>query len=155
MSSTNSLDPKSGKRPSFWARHISPFLSQKISARVKRMVFLSSVVGLLENITTPDKEMLEKLNAVLKLAHNQDAIALPIYVHSWLWKECDVNTCVEIDGQSVPLFKLLETKMSGEGFKKVAAYLMNIAPNWMVYGSEQVIAKDLELLFDNAPRLNR
>lgn len=117
------------------------------------MIFLASVVGLLENIHTPDKALLAKLNDVLKLAHRNDAIAFPILIHSYIWKNCDMETCLPIDGKLVPLAKLSSSHMTIPHYRALARYLMLSSPRWMIYGSENQIADDLQMLFKNIPEL--
>lgn len=149
----HSHDVRRAKGPSFWSRLINRYLTKKFSLRFKRMIFISSVLGLLENIQTPDKEMMSKLNDILKLAHNNDAIAFPMYIHSFLWRNCDTETCLPIDGRQVPLTELSGSNMTVANYHALARYLINSAPRWMIYGSEQTIAKDLELLFKSVPQL--
>lgn len=149
----HTTQPALPRRASFWASHIGNFISQKISARIKRLIFLSSVVGFLKDISSPDKDMLVKLNKVLKLAHNDDAIILPFYVHSWLWKKCEINTAIEINGQQVPLYRLLDMRLNTASFDNIAAYFIEKAPKWIIYGPEKTIAHDLEVLFSTIPAL--
>lgn len=142
------------RRRSFWMQKIGNFLCQRISGRVKRLIFLSSVFGLIENVSAPSKDTLSKLNKVLRLAHNNDAIAFPIYIHSWLWSNCEPTRKVLIDDSEVSLTELLSDinecslrETHAGVFNKLAKYLSNIAPEWIVYGPTQMIAKDLEVLF--------
>ncbi len=149
------------RQDAFWLRTIRQFLSERISARIKRLIFLSSVFGLVGNVNNPSKDTMSKLNTVLKLAHNNDAIAFPMYIHSWLWRNCDPNLKVQIDGETVSLADLLRnvteaTDMTWQGsqFKLLAEYLTQIAPQWIVYGPTQMIAKDLEVLFKKCTTFN-
>lgn len=153
MSSNDTVITNDSKQ-SFWMKKLGNFLCQRISGRVKRLIFLSSVFGLIENINAPSKDTIQKLNTVLKLAHNNDAVAFPIYIHSWLWSNCEPNRRVLIDNSEVSLSELLsdisEMDFQEEQttvFNKLAKYLSNIAPEWIVYGPTQMIAKDLEVLF--------
>ena len=148
-----SHDVRRTKGLGFWSRLINRYLTRKFSLRFKRMIFLSSVLGLLENIQTPDKEMMSKLNEILKLAHNNDAIAFPMYIRSFLWRNCDVETCLSVDGRQVPLTELSGSRMTTANYLALARYLINSAPKWMVYGSEQAVAQDLEILFKSVPKL--
>lgn len=149
----HSHDARRAKGPSFWSRLITRYFNQRFSTQFKRMIFLASVVGLLENIHSPDKAMMAKLNEVLKLAHHNDAIALPILIHSYLWRNCDKDTCLPVNGHLTPLMELSGSEMSASNYRALARYLMGSAPRWMVYGSEQRIAEDLEKMFKNVPQL--
>lgn len=149
----HSHDARRTKGPSFWTRLITRYFNYQFSTHFKRMIFLASVVGLLEDIKSPDKATLAKLNNVLKLAHHNDAIALPILIHSYLWKNCDTDTCLPVNGKLTPLSELSGSEMSASNYRALARYLIASAPRWMVYGSEQAIAEDLEKLFKNVPQL--
>ena len=146
-------DARRAKGPSFWTRLITRYFNYSFSTPFKRMIFLASVIGLLENIHSPDKATIAKLNNVLKLAHHNDAIALPILIHSYLWRNCDKDTRLPVNGQLVPLSELSGSEMSPSNYRALARYLVGSAPRWMVYGSEQTIAEDLEKLFKNVPQL--
>lgn len=139
--------------PSFWSRIISRYLSRKFSMRLKRMIFLSSVLGLLEDIQKPDKEMMSKLNDILKLAHHKDAIAFPFYIHSYLWRNCNTDICLSVGGQQIPLTELSGSSMTTTNYLTLARYLIKSAPRWMIYGSEYTVAHDLEVLFKSVPDL--
>lgn len=149
----HSHDVLRAKRPSFWTRLITRYFNKRFSTNFKRMIFLASVVGLLEDIKSPDKALMAKLNSVLKLAHNNDAIALPILIHSYLWKNCDTDTFLPVNGKMIPLSEISRSEMSASNYRALARYLISSAPRWMVYGSEQTIASDLENMFKNVPQL--
>lgn len=131
---------------SFLRKHLSKFLMHKVSPRIKRLIFLSSVFSLFENTTTASDATLTKLNSVLKLAHNQDAIAFPMYIRSWLWNECEPQKKILVNGEELSLGELLQQQRTPEVLEKIAAYLMSIAPSWIVYSDNKSIAKDLDIL---------
>lgn len=156
MTSTTVTPPATlnrSKKPSLFNRLFTRYVNHRFSKQFKRMIFLASVVGLLENIHSPDKAMLAKLNEVLKLAHHNDAIAFPILIHSYLWKNCDMDTRLPVNGESVPLSKLSGSHMTLSHYRALARYLMLSSPKWMIYGSENQIAEDLEMLFKHMPNL--
>lgn len=143
------------KKAPFWHQFFSRFLTDHVPSRIKRLIFLSSIIGMIKKVETPDQEMLNKLNDVLKLAHNNEAMALPIHIHSWLWKNCDLNTSIKIDGKDLSITNIAEANLGRNSLIQVAEYLVSKAPEWIVYGSEHAIAKDLELVFKNVSYLHK
>ena len=134
---------------SFWRQYFINLLCEKLPSRIKRLIFLSSIMGVVERVDTPDQEMLSKLNTVLKLAHKNDALLFPMYIHSWLWKNCQVKDCINIDGRQVQITSLTHTLIPQSSFGTIAEYLISKAPKWIIYDSTQAIAKDLQLMFDS------
>ncbi len=143
------------KKAPFWRQFMSRFLMDHVPSRIKRLIFLSSIIGVIEHVETPDQEMLNKLNTVLKLAHNNEAMALPIHIHSWLWKDCDLESSFNVEGKELNITSIASANLNKSGFLKVAEYLISKAPEWIIYDSEQAIAKDLEIVFKNVPCVNR
>lgn len=142
-------------KASFWGQIFSRFLMEHIPSRIKRLIFLSSIIGMIERVETPDQEMLNKLNEVLKLAHNNEAMVLPFHIHSWLWKKCDPEASIEVNGQNICMINIANANLGKTGFLQVAEYLISKAPEWIVYDSNQVIAKDLELVFKNITTIHQ
>jgi hypothetical protein len=120
------------------------------------MIFLSSALGLIENINNPDNEMLIKLNKVLRLAHDKNAIKFPMAIHSWLWKRRINDQFITVDGKQI-LYRDLIDSANAEAidFSKVAKSLIDIAPPWTVYSRLPTIAKDLEVMFKNVHQLRK
>lgn len=135
------------EQQSFFKRHLTKFLCEYVPWRIKRLIFLSSVIGFIEGIREPDKEYVQKLNEILKLAHHDDAIALPMYIHSWLWKKCDDEVSIEINGVDAKVTDLAKIQIPPLYFSKIASFLISNAPAWIVYGNVETVAKDLEILF--------
>lgn len=127
-------------------------LKKKLSYRLKRMIFLSSVLGLVENIQHPDNELLGKLNTALKLAHDKQALKFPILIHSWIWRRQRGNV-ININGREILMSDLLQLKDQDLDFDQVASYLFHAAPEWVVYSKLPAFSEDLKKLFHSVKDL--
>jgi hypothetical protein len=134
------------KKPGKFSGWMDRLLKKKLSYRLKRMIFLSSVLGLVENIQHPDNELLGKLNSVLKLAHDKQALKFPIMIHSWIWRRQKDNV-ISLDGRTVPISDLVQLREGDVNFDKLAEYLFHAAPDWVVYSKLPTVSEDLRKLF--------
>ena len=140
------------KKPGRISGWLDRLLKKKLSYRLKRMIFLSSVLGLVENIQHPDNELLSKLNSVLKLAHDKQALKFPIMIHSWIWRRQKDNV-IYLDGRAVPISELVNLHEGDVDFDQIAAYLFNAAPDWVVYSKFPTVSEDLRKLFDEVKEM--
>ncbi len=115
------------------------FLYRLLPNRTKRMIVLASVFAAIEDIRDPDKRILAQLNTLFKLARVESAIAFPMMISSFVWRE--VKTTHDLsEFRNCPDRK----------FARVRANLfLNKIPSWLVYSNQQVIRRDLEQLLQS------
>lgn len=122
-------------------------LNRVLPDPIKRMIFLSSLAAYIRNLDEPDKELLQKLNEILLLSSNAEALRLPMEIHSKIWGKFDTNRlrCDGINCSNMRDFKL-------EGLPKsqmriVANRLIDYMPSWLKYHSREGIRQDIYRLF--------
>jgi len=132
---------------SFLSSVVCNKLIKKVPRKFKRLVFLSSVLGIIDNIKNPTDEIISKLNEVLSLAHDKKALMLPIYIHSFIWKSV-MEPAMETDQQ---LVNSIKNVVSGNIDETSKNYLTNFfianSPEWLRYGSIDLIKQELNTLF--------
>lgn len=134
---------------SFLKRLLCSTLDRHTPRRFKRLIFLSSVIGVVKGMKSPDEGAIEKLNEVLRIAYNKNAMQFPMQVHSWIWNDRLRTLDIELEDRIVSVTTLTQTKLDEQDFIHIAHYFIDNAPKWLIYGSIRQIAKDLETLFRN------
>lgn len=121
-----------------------------LPTKTKRLIFLSSVVASIENVTNPDKELLSKLNELLCLSHEKEAINLPMYVHGILWKnEIKSIKCPSCFDGIGSVCDVKEMQLTKPQIRALSNVIINKTPPWMIYGTRKEIRDDLSIVFQN------
>ena len=126
-------------------------MKDMLPRRIKRLIYLSSILGVIEHVQQdPDLELIEKLNNVLKLAENANSYRLPIYVKSLIWKNMEQERGVLLNEQYIPVSDIkISDRMSYLDKTKLAEFFSFRTPEWLKYGSEQLMENDVVNLIDN------
>ena len=124
------------------------FLKVYLPTRIKRMIFLASVFAYISETDTPSDETVQKLNEVMRLSRDEQAIRLPIAMKKMVWKTLDEP--LFIDDELEPINDLREVVKNCDSniFAKIVHMLIKRAPDWTVYASESTIQTDLRIMFD-------
>ncbi len=127
-------------------RYVYKWLYKKIPKRVKRLIFVSSVLGLLDMDKKITNELIMKINALLRVAHNSDAMYFPIAVKSFIWKKIINNPVLDIDGVQYKITDISTIKNIDSHFDSLAKFLLESMPEWLVYGSSSLMEYDIQVL---------
>lgn len=127
-------------------RHLAAKIANKIfSAKVKRLIFISSIVGLAYPLREPDNLTVEKLNKVFSLVRDPHALELPIYVKSVIWRDCDLRVMAQ-NGQSICPASLIYGKVSDEDTQKLVRHVVDQTPWWLRYKTVSDMHTDMHRL---------
>jgi hypothetical protein len=112
------------------------------------MMFLASLFGYLIGKKTPSNESINRLNSVLNLYSDQDAIKFPIHIYKSLWKSLDDNVdYYTAIGESFTSYAK-RLSLSGRS-REISEVVFRHAPYWMLYGDREIILKDIDLMMIN------
>ena len=129
-----------------WAEKVLP-------RRIKRVIYVSSILALIEQINNPDDALLAKLNEILDLGKYPASAGLPMFcAKSLIWVNCETYT-VELHGKTIPITELAKEPRQEEDNMIVGRYFSNIVPKWLKYGSDDLMTRDISLLLANLGRL--
>lgn len=133
------------------SHYIKSLMKDMLPRRMKRLIYLSSILGVIEHVQKdPDLALIEKLNDVLKLADNANSYRLPIYVKSLIWKDAEQDRGVLMNEHYVPISQIqIQESMSMSEKTKLADFFTFKCPDWLKYGSEQLMENDVVNLIDN------
>lgn len=149
----------------FFKKKFFEYLSNKTPSRIKRLIFVTSLMGIIEEkeredskrdvshlqrlfiVTPKDREIAKNLNEVLNLSNTSDSsLVLPMVAKSFIWGSFSQNPYIEIDHQRISLTEFDKIEQIDPNFKFLTAYLISIMPIWLLYGSYGLIHHDVVLL---------
>ena len=113
-----------------------------LPARVKRMMFVTTITGLMRQITDPNEELIARLNDVFKAVHYQGTISATMRVKAIIWRK--INPTVELNGRSVTIAGMDKMVLTDEETEQVASYFASNVPSWMRYGSRELMIHDVK-----------
>lgn len=126
---------------------LARFVLMRLPSRFKRMIYVSSIFGLIENSKDPDMELMTKLNEVLQLAKSgPKSCELPIHIRMTIWKNLDVQHMDIGEDKSIALNEVIQRALSIENCSKIGEQLAKSAPAWLQYGSVAAMAHDVVVL---------
>lgn len=132
------------------SHYIKNLMKDILPRRIKRLIYLSSILGVIEHVQKdPDLELIEKLNDILKLADNVNSYRLPIYVKSLIWKNLDYVPDVRGEYGFLPITDIQVQDMSNSEKHVLANFFSFRCPDWLAYGSKNLMENDVLSLIDN------
>ena len=117
-----------------------------LSTHMKRLVFISSLVGLVYQAKDPDLLTITKLNQVFDLANYPEAMQFPARVKSVIWRDKDLNILGH-DGKTLHIFDVDQVQMNKEDVEKLSTQVTSQAPWWLKYGDFEAMKADVAQLF--------
>lgn len=135
----------------WFKRQLALVTTPPIPRRVRRLIFISSILGLIKEAKDPDQYLVEKLNKILQVGYN-NAWALPMQVKSLIWKHLDSNI-IEINGRSIALSDLRKVELDEKDQAVVGDWFVKRAPKWLKYGSEDLMRFDIATLIGQLQQL--
>ena len=117
----------------FITRHLHRFLMGILPSKAKRMFYLTSALAVLINNRSPDRAVLAKLSKPLKLGYDPASMLFSAYIGFDIWKMLSQEEQAQLQ-----LSQMDETKMW-----KVSMLFAEKCPDWLQYGSHQLMTTDL------------
>lgn len=136
------LTPLAGNLKERALQRLEQTAKEILPARVKRMMFVSSITGLMRQITDPNEELVARLNEVFKAVHYQGTITATMKVKAIIWRK--INPTVELNGRSVTIAGMDKMTLTDDEAEQVASYFATNVPSWMRYGSRELMIHDVK-----------
>lgn len=149
----------------FFKKKFFAYLSNKTPSRIKRLIFITSLMGIIEEkqrndnkhatsqfkrlfiVTPKDRDIAKNLNEVLNLSNTSDSsLILPMVAKSFIWGEFSLHPYIEINHERIALTEFEKIEQVDPNFSFLTAYLISIMPIWLLYGSYGLIHHDIVLL---------
>ena len=129
----------------FVTRFLIRLAEVKLSRRLKRLIYISSILGVIKQIKDPDMQLITKLNDIFRVARYPDAYIFPMYIKSMIWKSAATRSII-VNDKVVPVSGLKCHGLSNEEREDIGVYFAANAPEWLRYGSNAVMVSDVSLL---------
>lgn len=131
----------------FIARYFENVASTKLPRKWKRLIYVSSLMGLLQECQDPDMELVNKLNKVFKIVTNPQAYKLPIACKGIIWRNI-TNGVIDLERGKILVSQVLSSPLSRSDSVAVGIYLAESCPKWLEYGSKDLMIHDACLLLN-------
>lgn len=128
----------------FLLRFVDRKFKEIIPCRVKRMLYVSSVIGMILKGSKPDAEMFRLLNIPLRLANRPDSMVIMAAMWDFIWSE-------QIRDRYQRELNALTLAPDKEIWQLAATIALH-CPDWLQYGTEQLMAADI---FDSIKTLGK
>lgn len=136
------------KRPRIGGRTLadmsSSILSKIIPVRTKRLMFVSSVLGIIDENIADNQALVGQLNSMLRMPGRPEVFQASNAIKSVIWAGTGLNTAYEnLDDSSTSwLDQVLKDQDS------VASHFIRKCPKWLKYGEDSSdMRRDLDRLF--------
>ncbi len=136
---TSTLKPKMG----FFTRIFTKILDNYLPPKFKRLIYVSSILGLIQQMQDPDMALVKKLNDTLKLAHFPDAYAFPMYIKSVIWRGAMFDQVCLHTNETVPIGELMKQDLNSKDCTAIGEYFASQTPEWLKYASIEVMVNDV------------
>ncbi len=116
----------------FLTRMLSEKAQELLPTRIKRLLYIGSVIGVLFS-KTPDPIMLARINEALKVSYAVNSMLFPAYISDRIWVD------IVIEHSKLMALKDLESREKWG----ICLQFAHRCPLWLQYGSEQLMAADV------------
>lgn len=130
---------------------VTAFLKMILNEHMRRVIFIASLHAQIKDIRQPDKDVLEKLGNVMSLSLKyKEAPELAMYVSGRIWKKpvsisCHTGICFHIED----LKDIGMINLNAEQMRIIADQILKVIPDWLRYGSNRMMKKDVMKLLGN------
>lgn len=145
---------QAGEQDGLMTRLFASLIGHRLPRKYKRMIYISSILGLLEQVREPDMELVKKLNDIIKIAHHVEAIQGPIYIKNLIWKTFSSRTLMLSESKTIAVCDITKSELTQKECEVIGNYFANNAPKWLRYGSLGMMINDVTLLIQNLKRFS-
>jgi hypothetical protein len=144
MSITIAMRPK--HKSGYFSKMFAKILENKLPRSFKRLIYVSSILGLIQKMRDPDMVLVGKLNEVFKLAEYPDAFAFPMYIKSVIWKNASTEQICFENGEQIDVGDLIKKDLTAIQCTAIGRHFASQAPSWLKYGSMDLMVNDIVML---------
>lgn len=119
-------------------RVVSFVLSKMLSNHGKRVMFVTSLYSRVVRFESLKAEAIEKLNDVMQLASNPNALELPTMAKNFIWKDRDIQTLLNET--------TLRNNIPEAEAQVISESVVDLAPHWLQYPRDKMIDDVMSLI---------
>jgi hypothetical protein len=138
----------SNHKVNIFRRMIRVLAKKNLPNNMKRMMFISSTLGIITKVKHPDFHLIEQLNDIFHMAQYTEAIKFPMYIKNIIWS--DLESCtISLPGKEVNICEINITNLTYNQRAELADLFVLRAPDWIKYGNDSEMKLDLVTLLSN------
>lgn len=145
--------PNTRRKATGW---FTSMLSIVLPKRLKRLIFLSSMIAYIQGTEKPDKALAGKINQLLSLAHRDNAMNTPSAIKDHIWPNI-IPRDEPIGRTGIALCDLCEIEdyqVNATQARFISNRIISGMPEALKYGSNRQIKSDLVTILVNIPKLH-
>lgn len=124
------------------------FLFKKVPKRFKRIVFISSIMGIIEQSRDANMELVNKVNEIFQLAKDPKTFMLPVHFNSVIWTDITADSVLGEDSEHREVCKIClkdinDRILSHEECEAIGRHFAKNVPDWLKYGSFELMVSDV------------
>lgn len=137
-------------------RFVLSLLGRYLPRKTKRLIFLSTFFASSTNVCNPSKDLLAKMNKLLRISNIDEAIALPMLFGCRMWhsKLPDGVYLQHLKNPSVQITELKHKDLNPAELRITANTILSCSPRWLMYDSKRIMRADIVLLLSSLPELD-
>lgn len=125
---------------------VMEFLLSKITSQHgKRILFITSLYFQVVRIERMKAEIITKLNEVMGLTSNEDALRFPAKIRGVVWSNTDLTAALSEE--------VLDKDISEDRAREISEHVVDIAPKWVRYGRRADMVTDVMTLIQSGRQL--
>lgn len=132
---------------------IHTFVVKAMPGMFKRLMYISSLLAVIDVNHADDKVLAGKLNDIFDLDKSSSVVSDTMRVKNVVWKEFRLEKKFFYHGREFDLDLLKKGKYNYKELDDVASYLIEKTPDWIRYGNTDVMRYDIKRLFRSIPEL--
>lgn len=124
------------------------FLFKKVPKRFKRIVFISSIMGMIEQSRDANMELVNKVNEIFQLAKDPKTFLLPVHFNSVIWTDITADSPLGGDPEAnevcrICLRDINDRILSHDECEAIGRHFAKNVPDWLKYGSFELMVSDV------------
>lgn len=129
-------------------------LGKVLPKRAKRMIFVSSFIAHIQNCRPSDKTLLSKLNLLMQLSADDNALDLPMRLHNRIWGNIQVEEILRDKNLALTsIDEIVHMQFITPQIRTISEEIVKATPEWLKYDSNTKMRADLIKLFKNLGEL--
>ena len=129
-------------------------LGRVLPKRVKRMIFVSSFIAHIQNCRQSDKTLLNKLNILMQLSADDNALDLPMRFHNRIWDNIHIEEILRDKNLEITsIDKIIHMEFVTPQIRTISEEIVKATPERLKYDSNTKMRADLIKLFKNLGEL--
>ena len=121
--------------------------------KAKRLIFVATLFRIIDGIQANDSELIAKLNSILQISKNDQAWEFPMSFSTLVWRNLNSNI-IQLYSGDIAIYDLKNASLEYEDNKAVADWFISHMPDWLRYGSDELLRYDITSLLTQIRKLN-